>query len=275
MASMAGRCRVERDATPVTPMPKPTSEIPDLIPTFQLGYLLPIPIAEYVHHQFYHICPPDMMMLGVPGDLENFDEAAVDKLRQSLLSSLDFLISRRVDRIVQGGIPVSAFMGRAAVREFLEEARRRTDIPVSADFEEAIEALEFLGARRVAIGAKWSADLMQRVSDYLADAGIETLGLANEPYAAQDLAGIMPLQGVDLALELGRKAFEAAPDADALLLAGGAWLSVQAVPALEREFGKPVVTNPSATYWAAMRQHGTHSPHPGWGRLIDALHPNA
>jgi maleate cis-trans isomerase len=248
---------------------------PDLVPRFQLGYLLPVRVGDNVQHQFYHVCATDMMLVPVPGGLERFDQSAVEAMHESLLASLDFLIKRGVDRIVQGGIPVSAFMGRPGVRRFLEEARRRTDIPVTADFEDVLEALHELGARRIAVGAKWDANLMRRVSAYLDDAGIETLGQANDPHTAREVMEIAPAEGVELALRLGRRAFQAAPDADALLLAGGAWLSLQAIPALEREFGKPVVTNPSATYWAAMRQHRAHSPRLGWGRLIDGLHPDA
>jgi maleate cis-trans isomerase len=60
------------------------------------------------------------------------------------------------------------------------------------------------------------------------------------------------------------------PDADGLLLAGGAWLVLQAVPMLEAEFGRPVVTNPGATYWAMARQAGI-KPRSGFGRLLDML----
>jgi maleate cis-trans isomerase len=55
-----------------------------------------------------------------------------------------------------------------------------------------------------------------------------------------------------------------------LLLAGGAWLVVQAVPMLEAEFGKPVVTNPGSTYWAALRQADLE-PQPGFGQLLESL----
>ena len=82
---------------------------------------------------------------------------------------------------------------------------------------------------------------------------------------------VTPRQGVELAVRLGRSAFLAAPQAEGLLLAGGAWLSLQAVPILEAEFGRPVVTNPSATFWAALRQFGIHSPSVGWGRLHFSL----
>jgi maleate cis-trans isomerase len=40
---------------------------------------------------------------------------------------------------------------------------------------------------------------------------------------------------------------------------------------LEEEFGRPVLTNPAASYWAFMRQLGRSSPRPGSGRLIDSL----
>ena len=60
------------------------------------------------------------------------------------------------------------------------------------------------------------------------------------------------------------------PDADGLLLAGGAWLVAQAVPMLEAEFGKPVVTNPGSTYWAALRQADLE-PQPGFGQLLESL----
>jgi len=51
----------------------------------------------------------------------------------------------------------------------------------------------------------------------------------------------------------------------------GAWLSLQVVPALEAEFGRPVVTDPSATFSRALRQFGCKSRDSGWGRLIDGL----
>ena len=53
--------------------------------------------------------------------------------------------------------------------------------------------------------------------------------------------------------------------------AGGNWLSNAAIPVLEREFGRPVITNPAASYWAFMRQLGKCSPRRGFGTLIDSL----
>jgi maleate cis-trans isomerase len=198
----------------------------------------------------------------------------VEAALESFWPAFDFLVSRKVDRIVHGGIPVPAFAGRKRVLGFLEEAARRAPgIPSSFDFEECVEGFRLLGCRRIAMAGKWDDALMGRVAAYLLDAGLEPLGWASQAHTTQQVLEVRPQDGIDMALALGRKAFQQNPGADALLLAGGSWLSNAAIPLLEKEFGRPVLTNPAASYWAFMRQLGRRSPQRGFGMLIDSLHP--
>jgi maleate cis-trans isomerase len=204
--------------------------------------------------------------------LETYEQFSSGLSRKTAFwSAVDFLIGRKVERISLGGIPLSAYAGRPRILELLEEARKRTDIPVTTDFEEAILALRHLGVRRVVAAAKWDEPLMDAVVAYLRHAGMEVLGSVGETHSAQQVVALRPDESIDIALQLGRRAFESYPEADGLLLAGGAWLVLQAVPQLEAEFGKPVVTNPCSSYWAALRQAGLHSPILGLGRLLDGL----
>ncbi|MND08437.1 hypothetical protein D3C83_310340 [compost metagenome] len=46
------------------------------------------------------------------------------------------------------------------------------------------------------------------------------------------------------------------------------------MPILEKEFGKPVINNSGAEFWASMKMVGLHSPNLGLGSLIDSLHPS-
>jgi maleate cis-trans isomerase len=243
----------------------------DLRPSHQLGYILPVTVADTVYYQFHRVYPPDCILVGYPIGLQAFSPEGVDAALEHFWEAFEFLVGRRVERIVQGGIPVSATAGRARILGLLDEARRRSDIPTTADFEEVIEAFQALGVRRVAVAAKWHPQLMRDVASYLAEAGIETLGHTAEAHTAQQVVALSPVVGIDLAVELGRAALRQFPEAEGLLLAGGAWLSLQAVPILEAEFDRPVVTNPSATFWAGLRQFGLRSPVSGWGRLIDGL----
>ncbi len=74
-------------------------------------------------------------------------------------------------------------------------------------------------------------------------------------------------EGIKLAFLLGREAMRQAPTAEALLLAGGAWRSLAAVPILEEDFGIPVITNPIAPVWRLITA-GIAPPVNGWGRLL-------
>jgi len=242
----------------------------DLMPRHQFGYVNPVQISDFFHYQFYSIFPPNSLLVGYPLNLQNFSQSGVDKALEGFWNGFDFLVARQVERISQGGIPVSSYAGRPRILAMLEQAARRTTIPASADFEEAIEAIHHLGIKRLAVAAKWSPELMERVRQYLLHAGITPIGVLGNEHSAQQVVALKPQESVDIALQLGRDAYSKIPDADGLLLAGGAWLNMQAVPILEAEFGRPVVTNPSATYWAALRQAGL-KPNAGFGQLLDGL----
>ncbi len=242
----------------------------DVLPRHQFGYINPVQLADFIHYQFYRIFPPGCIWVSYPLNLQNFSASGVDKALEAFWQAFDFLVDRRVERISQGGIPVSAYAGRPRILAMLEEASKRSSIPATADFEESIQAVRHLGIKRLAVAAKWSPELMRRIVEYLAHAGVQTVGMHGHEHSAQQVVALRPKESVDVALALGREAFKKMPDADGLLLAGGAWLVMQAVPMLEAEFGKPVITNPGSTYWAALHQAGL-KPQPGFGRLLDSL----
>lgn len=239
----------------------------------QVAYASPVPVNDFIHHQFYRICPPECLLVCAPFPLEAFTPECAEAARPGFWSAFDFLAGRGVERISQIGIPWSALLGRKTVLELLAEARRRTDIAVAADFEESIHALRQLGVRNVAVAAKWDDALMQRVGDYLADAGLAMVGCVSEAHSAQQVIGVGPGAGVALAERLGDEALSRHPSADGLLLAGGAWSSLSVIPRLEARYGKPVVTNPVASCWMILRQLGLPPRAAGLGRLLDSLLP--
>jgi maleate cis-trans isomerase len=242
----------------------------DLMPRRQFGYINPVQISDYIHYQFYSIFPANCLMVNVPLNLQAFSHSGVDKALEAFWGAFDFLVARKVERISLGGIPLSAYAGRSRIRAMMAEAAKRSSIPTTSDFEEAIEAVRYLGIKRLAVAAKWSPELMARLREYLGQADVAVADVLGNEHSAQQVVALRPQESVDVALALGREAFTKMPGADGLLLAGGAWLVMQAVPILEAEFGKPIVTNPGASYWAALRQGGL-KPHAGFGRLIDSL----
>lgn len=242
-----------------------------LLPTHQFGYILPVQVAEFIHYNFYKIFPDDAVFLCPPMNLQSFSGDGVETALPGFWGAFDFLVGRRVERITQGGIPISARLGRKRTLALLEEAQAKTSIPVSADFEDSIDALKMIGAKRIAVAAKWEPTLMQNVKDYLADAGLNVIGDVNEPHTAGEVVALSPAQGNAVALSLLRRAFAEHPTADAVLLAGGAWQNLAAIMEAEREFGRPVIANPMASYWAALKQSGLKPRQHGFSQLLDSL----
>ena len=155
--------------------------------------------------------------------------------------------------------------------QLMDDEQRRVGIPVTSDFEDALEALRSFSARKVALAAKWKPSVMEAVARYLADAGLECVGACGGDYDARDMAKINTLDSVDFGVSLGRQALTSCPSADALLLGGGTWLSIPISATLEREFDKPVVSNMTATFWNALRQFGQR-PAPNLGcRLLASV----
>src|SRR5690349_6239351 len=122
-----------------------------MLPAAQLGYILAPRVGDAIHHQFYLTCPPELMLVVYPLNLGSFTEAGVEAALESYWPAFDFLAARKVDRIVQGGIPLSAFAGRSRILGMLEEAKRRApSIPSTVDFEEVIDGFKLLGCRKLA-----------------------------------------------------------------------------------------------------------------------------
>ena len=65
-----------------------------------------------------------------------------------------------------------------------------------------------------------------------------------------------------------------APEAQALLMPGGLWYAMHAVPLLEAEYGRPVLLNILSTTWAALHAAGNrmlHRPDPRWGKVLASV----
>ena len=194
---------------------------------------------------------------------ENVDQA----IRTRYWGCVDDLVERGANRITLTGFPISSQLGRPRVLELLQETTRRTGVPADAHGEASVAAMRHLGMRRIAIASRWSEELNGKLSAYLTSAGFEVLAVTSAGQWAKQAGSMSIDAGVRLAFQLAREAMRKAPEADGLLLPGGAWRSLAAVPILEEDFGKPVVTNPLAQVWRLIAE-GVAPPVQGWGRLL-------
>ena len=187
--------------------------------------------------------------------------------REALLDVVDELVKQGAQSITLAGFPIASQLGRRRVLELQEKTAAKTGVVADSHAEATLAALAHLGTKRIAIASRWADELNKRLTAYLTEAGIEVLAVTSANQWGKQAFAMSIEEGVKLAFQLGREAMRRAPKADALLLAGGAWRSLAAVPILEEDFGLPVVTNPIAPVWRLIHQ-GIAPPVEGWGRLL-------
>jgi maleate cis-trans isomerase len=243
-------------------------------PWYQLGYVIPHLYTDMDAYQFYRVAPEGMMLVTTGLDLRDYTLAAVEQELPMLWQRFELLAKKKVDRLSLSGVPVASALGRKKMREILAEGEKRTGLACDTDLEAHIAALHHLGAAKIALATRWPEAVNAALTRYLAEAGIEVLACASRARTLDQNKLSSAAADHELALELGGKALREAPQAQALLMPGGLWHAIHAVPLLEAEHGRPVLLNILSTTWAALRAAGERMrvcPDPRWGKVLGSL----
>lgn len=243
-------------------------------PWYQLGYVIPHLYTDLDAYQFYRIAPEGMMLVTTGINLREYTLAAVEQELPSLWERFELLAGKKVDRIALSGVPVAAALGRKKVLEILAEARARTGLQCDTDLEAHIAVLQHLGADRIALATRWPDSVNAALARYLADADIKVIACRSRGRTLAQNKASSAAADHELALELGRQVLRETPDAQALLMPGGLWFAIHAVPVLEADYSRPVLLNILSTTWAALRaagDHMLHRPDPRWGRVMASV----
>ncbi len=243
-------------------------------PWYQLGYVIPHLYTDMDAYQFYRVAPEGMMLITTGLDLKDYTLAAVEKELPTLWHRFDLLAKKKVDRISLSGVPVASALGRKKMREILAEGEARTGLPCDTDLEAHIATLQHFGATRIALATRWPETVVSALTRYLADAGIRVVAEASRVRTLEENKHSSAAADHELALELGGRALREAPDAQALLMPGGLWHAIHAVPLLEAEHGRPVLLNILSTTWAALHAEGSRMlrrPDSRWGKVLASL----
>jgi maleate cis-trans isomerase len=99
---------------------------------------------------------------------------------------------------------------------------------------------------------------------------VAVAGVANKSLAPAEFVKISTQDQMQLAYELGRRAFLENPDCDGVYIGGGTWLSEPVSERLEQEFGKPVICNQAAMIRDILHILGDWKPIQGHSRVLSA-----
>lgn len=245
-----------------------------IYPWYQLGYVIPHIYTDLDAYQFYRVAPEGMMLVTTGLNLTDYTLAAVEDQLPALWNRFEVLAKKKVDRISLSGVPVASVLGRPKMQEILAEGERRTGLVCDTDLEAHIATLQHFGATRIALATRWPDAVNNALTRYLASAGIEVLACRSHARSLEANKHASVADDHKLALDVGTQALRAAPEAQALLMPGGLWYAIHAVPILEAEFGKPVLLNILSTTWAALEAAGPRMeirPDMRWGKVLASL----
>jgi arylmalonate decarboxylase len=232
------------------------------------GSVSPIGPDRHPMSQPQPLLPPDIRRIASSIEISDYTKEGVDEaIRDRYWKCVDELVKQGAQSITLAGLPISSQLGRPRVLALIKETAEKTGVTADSQAEATIAAMRHLGMKRIAIASRWSDELNQKLVAYLKAADFEVLNVTSEGQWAKEAFSMSIEQGVKLAFQLGREAMRKSPGADGLLLPGGAWRSLAAVPILEEDFGLPVVTNPIAQVWRLIAA-GIAPPVKGWGKLL-------
>ncbi len=175
------------------------------------------------------------------------------------------LVKQPLDFLMVTGELFLSYKGPGSDREILDLVKQITPTPASTVLTAVTRGCRALGLKRVVMASPFPEDQDERLVKFLAHDGIEVvafrgLGCPN----AIVIWELAPQTGYDLSMALLREH----PDADGVYMPCNKWRTVSVIERIEKESGKPVVTNTQAWTWEALHGIGMDEPIAGFGQLL-------
>jgi len=148
-------------------------------------------------------------------------------------------------------------------RQLIARIERATGLPATTTATAVLAALQAVKASVLAVATPY-IDALNAIEHRFLEAAdfrvaaIRGLGCRTDP----EIGRLGPEDAVRLVSDVDR------PEADAIFISCTNWHVVEAVDAIERATGKPVVTSNLASAWAALRLLGITDAISGYGRLL-------
>jgi hypothetical protein len=218
---------------------------------------------------------PEMAALAPPGVSVHFNRMTAhgaagthegqEERNRAQIASLDeaarllAMLSPRV--IVMAHTATSYTLGAEAEAALVQRQEAATGTRFVTAFGCVLEALRFLGVRRIAYATPYGADLTEMGRAHLLAHGFDVVGTAR-------LEGVRNIyeETEARAYAVGRQADR--PEAEAVFLSGTGMPTLGMLAALEADLGKPVLSANAAMMWHALRVAGVRASCAGYGRLL-------
>jgi arylmalonate decarboxylase len=199
--------------------------------------------------------------------IERMTPASFDAALDGIPAAAEQLVAAGADAIELTGTSLTFYKGESFNQQLCELVRRASGLQATTMSNGVIDALEAVGARRVAVATAYNDELNERLRLFLLEHGLEPLAIKGMGLEVMDDVHNMGQQRV---LEFCTRVQAATPGADALLVSCGGLRTLEIIAPLEESTGIPVVSSMPHGLWAGARLTGLSGAAPGYGSLLSA-----
>lgn len=242
----------------------------DHVPKWKIGALVPLAVIDNHAYEFYRLAPPRVMEVMIAVGLQEFSVKDVERVFKDVEGKIDALLDRGVHIVTQNGVPLPIVIGLEAHDALLARMSTHAKLPATSTVLAVAHGARDLGLRKVALVNKWTEKMNATLADFLAREGVGVCGTVTRELTPAQFQRIGTAESMQMAYDLGRRAFESNPDCDSVYIGGGAWISEPVATRLEAEFGKPVLCNQAAMIRECLKVLGDWQPIEGHSRLLSA-----
>ncbi len=186
------------------------------------------------------------------------------EMEKDAVRAAQLLATADVDILVYGCTTGSLVKGPGYDREITEKLTRATGIKAVATATAVLEALEELGARRVALATPYIEEVNRKEVEFLESQG----------YKVVDLKYLGIRENTEIGRQTPQIAYRLAKsletsNADAVFISCTNFRTIEVIKLLEKDLGIPVFSSNTATMWLTLKELGLREPIRGYGMLLE------
>ncbi|MDT0329847.1 maleate cis-trans isomerase family protein [Nocardiopsis lambiniae] len=228
----------------------------------RVGFLYPGSSAEDDYKAFEELLGKDVELPVVHTPLRD-DRHRLDTLleagsEESLVKGAQEMAALNVEAVVQACAGSGFVHGWKGARRQVEWVRNTTGTPASSTSCAFVHALARLRLSRVAIAATYPDEISQRLVEFLSEAGVTVVSVADHDVtSAAEVAHLDPNEVLDFVISNDH------PRAETVLVPDTALHSAHLIDPMEALLGKTVLTANQVSVWEGLRLAGRTAPRAG------------
>ncbi len=231
----------------------------------RIGYCSPPLVTESFCNEFYMMAPPGVsLMITTLMVTERDYMTSFDASHARSLEAAHCMAAAGADVVVLGGNPINQSRGMQNLGSLSDDLSRQIGVKVVTSTQSQSEALQALGAKKVATVHPFTDEQHERHENSMRNLGCEPAGAIGAGYTVGNLGRITD----DMALKLSRQVKRDHPEADTIHPSCAHWATAHAIDQIESELGVNVMTSQQAIFWKALRTAGIDDKIAGFGRLL-------